>query len=279
VGTSSTDGRRRSRPERRHPRTARRRTTRACRDPHQRGSAAAAAALGLLAARARSGRCAHRRTGVLLRFSPTTDAPEYDALGAAKTSQDDAGADHATRQPDGADLIARAGAPLQLRIPLERSDRRRTRQAGHGDLLVVRDPRLPHLLARVAPVLPTSIRAVFSFVSSVSFATARTGWAVLDAPGSGVDLFETTDVGEQWHYVREIHSDANGAYGWVRFVSATVSWAGAGDIRSNAPSTLLRTTDGGRAWETLPGVPSIGSGSCPLTRQGGSPSEPPATRG
>ena len=74
-----------------------------------------------------------------------------------------------------------------------------------------------HTYSRVSlPVLPTSIRAVFSFVSSVSFATARAGWAVVDAPGSGVYLFETTDAGEQWHYVREIHSEANGAYGWVR---------------------------------------------------------------
>ena len=113
------------------------------------------------------------------------------------------------------------------------------------------------------PVLPTSIRAVFSFVSSVSFATARAGWAVVNAPGSGVYLFETTDAGELWHYVREIHSEANGAYGWVRFVSATVGWAGAGDVGSNGPSTLLRTTDGGRIWETLPGVPSIGSWATP----------------
>lgn len=107
------------------------------------------------------------------------------------------------------------------------------------------------------------IQAASSFVSGVSFATATVGWAVVDAPGSGVYLFETTDAGGQWRYMREIHAEANGAYGWVRFVSATVGWAGAGDVGSNGPSTLLHTTDGGSTWKTLPGVPSVGSSATP----------------
>ena len=112
------------------------------------------------------------------------------------------------------------------------------------------------------PTLPGTVRD-FSFVSDVSFPTATVGWAVDVAPGSGVYLFETTDGGGQWRFVREVHAEANGAYGWVRFVSATVGWVGAGDIGSNGPSTLLRTDDGGRSWQALPGDPSSGDWARP----------------
>ena len=112
------------------------------------------------------------------------------------------------------------------------------------------------------PTLPGTVRD-FSFVSDVSFPTATVGWAVDVAPGSGVYLFETTDGGGQWRFVREVHAEANGAYGWVRFVSATVGWVGAGDIGSNTPSTLLRTEDGGRSWRALPGDPSSGDWARP----------------
>ncbi len=112
------------------------------------------------------------------------------------------------------------------------------------------------------PTLPAAVRD-FSFVSDVTFPTATVGWAVDVAPGSGVYLFETTDGGGQWRFVREVHAEANGAYGWVRFVSAAVGWVGAGDIGSSAPSTLLRTDDGGRSWQALPGDPSIGDWARP----------------
>lgn len=113
------------------------------------------------------------------------------------------------------------------------------------------------------PTLPATIRAQFSFVPDVSFATSTIGWAVDVSPGSGVYLFETSDGGRRWSYVREIHPEANGAFGWVRFVSATVGWVGAGDIGANGPSTVLRTDDGGRSWQALPGIASTGSSATP----------------
>ena len=117
--------------------------------------------------------------------------------------------------------------------------------------------------ARIStPALPPTVRD-FSFVSDVSFPTATVGWAVDVAPGSGVYLFETTDGGDQWRFVREVHAEANGAFGWVRFVSATIGWVGAGDIGSNGPSTLLRTDDGGQSWQALPVDPSAGNWTRP----------------
>lgn len=113
------------------------------------------------------------------------------------------------------------------------------------------------------PVFPATVNAPLAFVSGVAFPTPTVGWAVDVAPGSGVYLFETTDGGNVWRDAREVHAEANGAFGWVRFVTATVGWAGAGDVGANGSATLLRTVDGGRTWQTLPGRPNVAASTAP----------------
>ncbi len=109
------------------------------------------------------------------------------------------------------------------------------------------------------PVPPRTTHRIVTIVSDVTFPTPTMGWAVDVAPASGVYLFETTDGGHTWRYVKEVHAEANGAFGWVRFVSATVGWVAAGDIGVAGPSTVLHTEDGGHTWQPLPGEGNTGS--------------------
>jgi TonB family protein len=85
------------------------------------------------------------------------------------------------------------------------------------------------------------------YLSDVFFADQMTGWAV----GFGIILW-TADGGEDWH----VADAEKGRYKRVRFLDEQFGWA-----TQRQSEEVSVTTDGGRRWKLLDGLPSYGSWS------------------